>query len=319
MLYITYLFLVACMVSLSLFLSKYVDALDKKTNLSGAFIGGVLLAAVTSLPEFITSLTAVFLLDEPSLVQGNVLGSNVFNLAVIGACIFIFSTKFKKSKLAKSHMLTSIFTIVMFLLVFLGMKFQNTINLWITEVNLVSILVIVLYVINIKKMNTDDTGSTENTEDTLDLTVKQISFRFAICTVLLVIFSILLTDVADKVNVRLNLGATVGGAIFLGIATSLPELVSSVNLVRLGNFNASFGNIIGSNLFNFTILSFADFFYSKGNIYAKDAGADNLIFWGILGTLLVVGTLYAKKNKILSMILGVLIVLCYVASIVFSM
>ena len=54
MIYIQYLILVVLVVLLSIFLSKYVDALDKKTNLSGAFIGGVLLAAVTSLPEFIT-------------------------------------------------------------------------------------------------------------------------------------------------------------------------------------------------------------------------------------------------------------------------
>ena len=50
MIYIEYLVLAILVVYLSVRLSYYVDCLDKKTNLSGAFIGGVMLAAVTSLP-----------------------------------------------------------------------------------------------------------------------------------------------------------------------------------------------------------------------------------------------------------------------------
>ena len=80
MLYLEYIVLAALVVFLSVRLSYYVDCLDKKTNLSGAFIGGVMLAAVTSLPELFTSLTAVLALDQPDLVQGNVLGSNIFNI-----------------------------------------------------------------------------------------------------------------------------------------------------------------------------------------------------------------------------------------------
>ena len=59
MIYAAFVLLAALVVFLSLKLSKYVDLLDKTTNVSGAFIGGVLLAAVTSLPELFTSLSAV--------------------------------------------------------------------------------------------------------------------------------------------------------------------------------------------------------------------------------------------------------------------
>ena len=62
MLYLEYIVLAILVVFLSVRLSYYVDCLDKKTNLSGAFIGGVMLAAVTSLPELFTSLTAVLAL-----------------------------------------------------------------------------------------------------------------------------------------------------------------------------------------------------------------------------------------------------------------
>ncbi len=316
MIYVEYVILAGLVVYLSLFLSKYVDALDKKTNLSGAFIGGVLLAAVTSLPEFITSLTAVFSLNQPSLVQGNVFGSNVFNLSVLGACILIFPKKFKGEYLSKSHILTSVFTFIMFIICFLGMKYDFTLKIGIFNVSYASIAILVLYIINITKMNSDESSSSE--ESDLNLTVKQILLRFTICTILLVIASIALTNVTDRLNEKLNLGATVGGAIFLGIATSLPELTSSFNLVRLGNFNASFGNIIGSNLFNFTILSIADIFYSKGNIFKPDNQAFNLIFWGLVATVFATGTIFSKKNKGASITLAILIIAAYVASIIFS-
>lgn len=317
MIYIEYAILTLFVVILSIFLSRYVDALDKKTNLSGAFIGGVLLAAVTSLPEFITSLTAIFALHEPNLVQGNVFGSNVFNLAILGACILLFSKKFKNSYLSKSHLLTSIFTIVIFIICFIGMKFNYSFKIGFLNISYASILILVLYIINIIKMN--DSSSQDDGEDTLNLTVNQIIFRFIICSILLVVFSMLLTKTSDRLTKELNIGTTVGGAIFLGIATSLPELTSSVNLVRLGNFNASFGNIIGSNLFNFTILAIGDIFYSKGNIFSPDKQANNLILWGIVSTIIVIGTLYTKKSEKSSMLLGVLIICSYIASIFFSL
>ncbi|WP_250278713.1 sodium:calcium antiporter [[Clostridium] colinum] len=319
MIYIQYLVLATLVVVLSIFLSKYVDALDKKTNLSGAFIGGVLLAAVTSLPEFITSLTAIFALNQPSLVQGNVFGSNIFNLTILGACILLFSKKFKDAYLSKSHMLTSIFTIIIFIICFIGMKYNYSLNIGFLNVSYASILILILYIINITKMNDSSSENSEDNEDNLDLSIKQIIFRFIICSILLVIFSMMLTEVTDKLNTKLGLGVTVGGAIFLGIATSLPELTSSFNLVRLGNFNASFGNVIGSNLFNFTILAIGDIFYSKGNIFSPDKQADNLIIWGIIATFIVIGTLYTKKSQKSSMFLGILIISCYIASILFSL
>ncbi len=318
MIYVQYLILATLVVILSIFLSKYVDALDKKTNLSGAFIGGVLLAAVTSLPEFITSLTAIFALNQPNLVQGNVFGSNIFNLTILAGCIILFSRKFKEAYLSKSHLLTSIFTIIIFIICLLGMKFNYSLNLGFLNVSYASIAILVLYIINITKMN-DSSSEGSDEEDNVNLTVKQIIFRFILCSILLVIFSMLLTKVTDKLNSELGLGATVGGAIFLGIATSLPELTSSFNLVRLGNFNASFGNVIGSNLFNFTILAIGDIFYSKGNIFSPDKQANNLIIWGIVATTIVIGTLYTKKNQKSSVFLGILIIACYIASILFSL
>ena len=55
MIYVVYIILAAAVVFASNLAAKYVDILDKQTSLSGAFIGGVMLSAVTSLPELCRS------------------------------------------------------------------------------------------------------------------------------------------------------------------------------------------------------------------------------------------------------------------------
>lgn len=316
MIFAEYFIAAFLVVSLSLFLSRYVDELDKKTNMSGAFIGGILLAAVTSLPEFITSLSSVFILHDPSLVQGNVLGSNIFNLIIIALAVILFPKRFKVSRISKIHIWTGICAILMYIIVYFGFNWDYILKIGIFQVNISSILILILYFINLKSLNSDDSNSSDNSSSSL--TVKQITFRFIICSILLVIVSIFLTNVTSKLNDKLSLDSTTGGAIFLGIATSLPELTSSIALAKLGNFNAAFGNVLGSNVFNFTILSISDIFYNKGNIYITNNEAINLILYGIIASIFAILLVFTKRSSSLSKLLSALILLTYVLSIVFS-
>ena len=234
MLYLEYIVLAAMVVFFSVRLSYYVDCLDKKTNLSGAFIGGVMLAAVTSLPELFTSLTAVLALDQPNLVQGNVLGSNIFNLCVIAGLLLFTSKRYVSAPLSKSHASTLWYGIVMYGLVFAAIMFPIEVGFGFLKVNLMSILILVVYAINVKFMGNDDSLQSDENDVYIALSVKQIVLRFLAYSVALVAVSILLTTVTDKIADELQLGATVAGAIFLGVATSLPELSASINLVRIG-------------------------------------------------------------------------------------
>ena len=103
MIILLYLLLAAVVVAFSIKLSNYVDLMDKRTNLSGAFIGGVILAAVTSLPELFTSLSATVLLDQPELVLGNILGSNLFNTSVLAALFLLVPVRIRRSRIGSSH------------------------------------------------------------------------------------------------------------------------------------------------------------------------------------------------------------------------
>ncbi|MDQ0361698.1 sodium:calcium antiporter [Breznakia pachnodae] len=317
MIYIQYFLLAAATVFFSVKLASYVDMLDRKTDLSGAFIGGVMLAAVTSLPELFTSMTAVFVLDKPSLVQGNVMGSNIFNLSILGVLMIFAHKKFMKAKVAKSNSSSLLFGILMYGCAIAALNLNSDINIMGFHVDIFTIALIVIYAISVKMMNDDDSGDSDENAD-IALSVQQIVLRFVVFAILLVGASIILTQVSDQLTEELQLGSTVGGAIFLGVATSLPELSASVSLVRMNNFNASIGNIVGSCVFNFMILCFADILYTGSGIYMYDREAIIFAGCGIVASLITYFGLKYKKSSLFVYLAGVGIVIMYVVSIILS-
>ena len=270
--FILYFILAAALVFLSNKLGQYIDLLDKKTKVSGAFLGGVLLAAVTSLPELFTSFSSIIIFREKELVIGNVLGSNLFNILVLGFCLIIFFSAFKKSKIDyKSHFATFIGLGVIYALMcygtFVPREFQPHPESW--PINFICVFILIAYGLVIFFQPKEEEKEEEEKEDTSPLTVKQIVIRFSICAVLLVGISILITYVTTLLQNELNLDATFAGALFLAIATSLPELVSCVTLCKKGNFNAAFGDILGSCLFNFCIVGIGELISFDGSLLTQ--------------------------------------------------
>ena len=289
-----YAALAVCVVFFSIKLANYVDLIDKKTDLSGAFIGGVILAAVTSLPELFTSISAVLFVKQPDLVMGNILGSNLFNMCIFGGAALIAAKSLCKATIGSSHFKTTVITFIMFAIMMLPVVFKK--DYTVVGISVYSIILLVLYACSIKFMAGDSAES--EGEDTSDLTLKQIIIRFIIMAVLLVTASIFITIAADHLSEEFKLGKTVGGALFLGVATSLPELTSSIALIRKGNFNACAGNVMGSGVFNFCIISVADILYRGGSVYiSNDKSSSYLNIFGLVATTAVGAILLMKMRK----------------------
>ncbi len=319
-----YAALAVCVVFFSIKLANYVDLIDKKTDLSGAFIGGVILAAVTSLPELFTSISAVLFVKQPDLVMGNILGSNLFNMCIFGGAALIAAKSLCRSTIGSSHFKTTVITFIMFSIMLLPVVFKK--DYTVAGISVYSIILLVLYACSIKFMAGDSAES--EGEDNSDLTLKQIIIRFVIMAVLLVVASIFITIAADHLSEEFNLGKTVGGALFLGVATSLPELTSSIALIRKGNFNACAGNVMGSGVFNFCIISVADILYRGGSVYiSKDKSSSYLNIFGLVATAAVGAILLMKIRKkdtenaglkLFYRIGGLAILGCYAAFLVLS-
>ena len=311
-------------------LADYVDALDKKTNISGAFIGGVLLAAVTSLPELFTSISATILLpSSASLVVGNILGSNLFNIAILGLCFILFFKKFIDGTFEfKSHFTVIIGTCFIYAIVSYGLLANDKLQPIVGPINFLALLILIVYGITIFLQPKEAEGEKE--EDTYNLTIKQVIIRFVICAVVLVAVSVLITYNTDAIATKFNINQTTAGAIFLAIATSLPELVSSIALCKKGNWNAAVGDIVGSCLFNFCIIGLAEFMSYRVSILpgfttmeALDHQAFKIIYLTLIVLFILSLCLYLKSRlpsekqntigyKIYLILTGVLLIAGYV-------
>ena len=327
-----YIVLAALVVFLAIKLSNYVDLLDKKTKLSGALLGGILLAAVTSLPELFTSLTGTLLLNENKMVLGNIMGSDFFDIIIFGIVYILFFKKLVESKkLGKVHYYTSFFTFAMIVAVTIA-AFVFSKNRWLigNYFNPMSFAIIAIYVVSVWK-----TPKTEEKEDKEEvkskLTVKQIWLLFALCSLILIAASIFVTEVTDKIispDEGFDIGATFGGSLFLGVATSLPEVTATISLCRKKNFDAAYGDILGSCVFNIIILAIADALsFNAGPLFVIDSSSLMLIIGAVFAlALTVISIIYMRSNKfkndvksrVILYVIGVLLIASYIVYLVLN-
>jgi len=91
-------------------LAKYGDIIATRTNMGGMFIGILLLAGATSLPEVLTSISALQQ-NAPNLAAGNLLGSNTFNMFLLAIIDISFRNQRILRKAALKHAVTGSLTV----------------------------------------------------------------------------------------------------------------------------------------------------------------------------------------------------------------
>ncbi len=310
------------MVMLSFFLGNLVDLLDKKTKISGAFIGGVLLAAVTSLPELFTAFSSVILVRNPGLVIGDILGSVLFDLVCLLFETFLFIKHFKDAKLQAWHWINGLILLAMYALAAYAFFAPKNMQVMLGDINLFSLFILALYVLSIifqpkesdeEKESLEDEQKSGKKEFGAEWDVKRIVFWFIISSLLLIGTSIFLTYLTDWIKESIPaLSGSVAGALLLGVGTSIPEIVSTAQLFRKKNYDAGFGNMIGSCTFDMAILAFADFFswhqmvdagktelvnrIQSHGIYILDADTFKFIIFGVVSILLTILLVFLQRK-----------------------
>ena len=265
-------------VFLSIKLSYYADGLSKSSKLNGLFIGGLILAGVTSLPEFVTCFSA-FAVSNNELAVGDILGSNVFNVFMI--CffdlVFLKHTIFFKTN--KSHNLVFILLLFNYLVLYLFLK--RILALSILYVSIPTLFIIITYwfyiykISNNKKNNNVIINDNNSNDFVLKLFVTSLFMVF--CSVIL---TVLVNNIAKS---HPSFSSSFLGAIFLGVTTSLPEVVTCYTLLSMKNYDLALSDIIGSNFFNLLVLAIGDLFVRGKSIYSfSDSDEIMLVVLGFI-------------------------------------
>lgn len=299
---IFFLLLAFLTVILSIRLSYYGDKITKQTKVGAAFVGGLLIASITSLPEFVTSVSAV-IIDNAALSFGDIVGSNMFNVFILAVYNIYFFKKDVFKNTSRKYIFECLILITDYIFIVLG-----TNNIFINFVTFFLFCAYLIYMISVLK-NKDEESNEEP-----DQKVNYVFIKFILTAVIMVFLSIMLTKEADKIaHMYPSFSSSSIGAMLLGITTSLPEVVTTFSLLKLGNFNMAASNMLGSNIFNFLVLAISDIFVKESHIYSySDSYTMMYVVGGIITTfLLVISLILKKNNKIVQILLSGLMILIY--------
>ncbi|MDQ0176366.1 sodium:calcium antiporter [Bacillus chungangensis] len=253
-------------------LSTYADVLSKKTSLGGMLIGTVFLAGATSLPEVTTSLSAV-IIHNPDIAVGNVLGSNMFNLFILAMFDLYFRKQQFLREAEKEHFYTAGIGLVLAITSLIALKLK--LNITVLGIGIDTLLIIVIYGVGMfvltnlpKTDNPVHREMKQNDSNDTAISLKKAIWGFTLAAMIILMTGTILSIAGDKIAVITGLGSSFVGSFLIAATTSLPEAVSVLIAIRLGNDRLAIGSILGSNMFNMLILSGSDILFRKGAILA---------------------------------------------------
>lgn len=298
-------------------LADFGDAIAIRTGLGRMFIGMLLLAAATSLPELLTTINSIQI-GVPNLAAGNLFGSNTFNMFLLAIIDLAFFRQRLLRGAAMRHALSGSLTMLMIGLVLFFIS--ANIDLRIGWVGVDSLLVIGFYAVAIYLLQKDAAAAPASAGEVVDLTgvpsLLKAGIGFALATLALVLITPYLVRSANEIAVITGLGTTFVGTALVATVTSLPELVATIAAVRIGASDMAIGNLFGSNLFNMFALGLADVFFTQGRFLAVIDPAFLMV--GLLGLVMtgmgLVGNLARLERRFLFIeIDALLLILTYIA------
>ena len=244
-------------------LAKYGDIIAIRTKLGGMFVGTLLLAGATSLPELLTTINSLNQ-DVPNLAAGNMFGSNMFNMFMLAVLDLTNQNKRILRQVAMKHALTAGLAI---LLIGMAIFFIDINQNWkIGWVGLDSLMIMVVYIGGIRLIQGNSSPPVPSAAE-LDPKLpplRKALLGFGIATAILVAVAPFLVSSSARIAEITGMGTGFVGIILLGMVTSLPEMVTTISATRIGAYDLAVGNLFGSNVFNMFALGLTDVFFTSG-------------------------------------------------------
>ena len=309
-------------------ITRYVDAIARRTRIGQAFAGMLLLGGITSLPEMATA-GAAAASGNALLTINDLLGSASLNLVVLAVGDFFYGRNALTSVAGKPATLMQ-GTLGMILLA--GVGFSITI----TDVTIpllgAGVTTLILAVCCVQAMRislrfelaktwqvTSPAHEPEPDADELTLGNGRLALYTLAAALAIVAGGTTLATTGDALAEATGLGSSIIGFTLVAFSTSLPELSTVLAALRMGRHQLAIGDIFGTNLFNIQILFLADLLYREGPLL-NAAGAFEIaacLLAALLTGLFMVGLL-ERRNRTIGRI-GIdsaLVLACYAGGLI---
>lgn len=246
--YIIFIVAMAALIYGADFIIKESERIALHFNISHFVIGATLVAFGTSLPEMAASMMAAAQ-NKSDMAVANVVGSVIFNITLVLGIVFMIAKSMMPDRdlFSKDSAWVIVPVVILFIMIQDGKIGRVD--------GILFILMMVSYLFFLFS------SSKEDLEEELDTELEKEKFQWARSILLLAIGFIFTIGGANYVvesgtNIARSLEVSewIIGLFLISLGTSLPELVVSIVAIKKGNAEMSIGNIIGSNVANFSMV-----------------------------------------------------------------
>ena len=279
-------------------IARYGDVIAERTRLGQLWIGLIATALITSLPELFTSISAVAIVDAPDLAVGNLIGANAFNMMNLALLDILHKNGSLLNLASQTHRRTAWFSLFMVIMVAISIFISSNLHsMSIGWIGWYSPVIIVLYLIVLRqvfKLERQHTTLRSAEIPCSNKSLRKVYLCFSASAVFTIGAGMWLATIGDEIAIQTGWGQSFVGSLFLAFSTTLPELTVSFTAMRMGSVNLAVANLIGSNLFNLTILPVNDAIFLRGPILASISDGHLLTAFAIIAMtlLFIAGTTF---------------------------
>ena len=248
------------------------DVIAKLTGLGRLWVGSVMLAAATSLPELATDVSAVRL-GAPDLAAGDLFGSSLANMLILAAIGYLRPVAPVFRAATPGHAVTACLAIALNAAAGVFVLTAEDRAGW--PLGAESVLLALGFFAGMRLVYAHraegGAGFPQVVVPIRTASAAELPAavrRFGLATLGVLVAAPAFAWSAKRIAELTGLGTTFIGTWLVGLATSLPEVVTSVAAVRLGAVDLAIGNLFGSNAFNMVVFLAMDIAHPGGSIFA---------------------------------------------------
>lgn len=286
----------------------------RKYGISEFVIGMTIVGIGTSMPELVSSLISA-IQGHGDMALGNVTGSNICNiLLILGVTALISPIKYTRSNIRKDIPFAILVSLFLMLMLYNGFGLLGEAGTpGISRSDALYLLMIfVIFMI-------DSFKSAKNGADEEEENVKPMSMGKALVFILLGLVGLIFggqvfVDHTVSIAERFHVSEAFISITLMAVGTSLPELATCIVAAMKGKNQLALGNIIGSNIFNISLIIGASAVISPFDI--QTISTVDMVMVIVAAVLLWLAAFTFKRKK-LDRVEGAIFLLCYIGYIVY--
>lgn len=290
-------------------LAEFGDRIADRTGWGEAITGAMFLGFTTSLPGLAASITAA-LEGHPALAISNAIGGIAIQTTFLALADIAYpKANLEHAAASVANMIQTAILVILMTLVLLGLTGPDVTVAHVHPLTLILFAAAAGGFWLVFRSSADPMWNPTVTPHTVEDVPDESHVRenlgkllvgFGITAVAVTLAGAVVAHTTGNIAETTGMNETVAGGLLSAIATSLPELVTTIAAVRRGALTLAVSDIVGGNFFDVLFVFAADLVYMDGSLYHAQGVGDREDFLTalaiLLNVLLLLGLLYRQRR-----------------------